>query len=311
MELGNVRAGVGLPAQAVFDRALKGRDCLGVLSALIVGVGEVRIALRRVPRVASPTRRGSLGPGRGCPPSTTARNSHRLNSAAARPVATAACAICALEAPIARRQKKALWQPSGVRRAGQGGGSSDPSEVPDRVLDLAGAATAPATWLRAAAADGGVPLTQTQARARIVVREVAERLAGWWKAELFGPPHREADLAVLGALHDGLRRLRLVRRRGRVLHATARGRVLAGDPAALLEALAGDLGGSDPFTEMVAGEVIRRSPPTASASTTSSWPRRSGRRTAAAGAISQATRLMSARCPGSSARSSVEARPTG
>jgi len=143
-----------------------------------------------------------------------------------------------------------------VRRAGQGGGSSDPSEVPDRVLDLAGAATAPATWLLAAAADGGVPLTQTHALARIVVREAAERWPGWWKAELFGPPHREADLAVLEALHDGLRRLRLVRRRGRVLHATARGRVLAGDPAALLEALASDLGGGDPFTEMVAGEVI-------------------------------------------------------
>jgi len=81
-------------------------------------------------------------------------------------------------------------------------------------------------------------------------------------AEAFG--HRQDgvivdvafDLAVLAALHDGLRRLRLVRRRGRSLHATARGRVFAGDPAALLEMLASDLGGGDPFTEIVAGEVI-------------------------------------------------------
>jgi len=116
-------------------------------------------------------------------------------------------------------------------------------------------ATAPARWLLDAAQDG-VALTQTHALARAVVRAAAERWPGWWNAELFGPPHREADVRVLEAMHDGLKRLRLVRRRGRVLHATARGRQLAADPGALLQALADDLGGGDPFTELVAAEVI-------------------------------------------------------
>jgi hypothetical protein len=63
-------------------------------------------------------------------------------------------------------------------------------------------ATAPARWLLDAAAEG-VALTQTHALARVVVREAAERWPGWWDAELFGPPHRETDLAVLSALHEG------------------------------------------------------------------------------------------------------------
>jgi hypothetical protein len=88
------------------------------------------------------------------------------------------------------------------------------------------------------------------------VREAAERWPAWWYADLFGPPHREADLAVLEELHEGLRRLRLVRRRGRKLHATVRGRELAADPVALLCALASDLGGGDPFCEMVADEIV-------------------------------------------------------
>ncbi len=101
-----------------------------------------------------------------------------------------------------------------------------------------------------------MPLTQTNALARAVVREAAERWPDWWNAELFGPPHREADLAVLEALHDGLRRVRLVRRRGRKLHATVRGRKLLADPVALLHELALDLGGGDPFTAVVAAEVV-------------------------------------------------------
>lgn len=117
-------------------------------------------------------------------------------------------------------------------------------------------ATAPARWLLELAADGGVPLTQTNALARAVVRQAAERWPDWWDAKLFGPPHREADLALLEALHDGLRRLRLICRRGRKLLATTRGRKLVDDPLALLSELAGDLGGGDPFTAMVAEVVI-------------------------------------------------------
>ena len=119
-------------------------------------------------------------------------------------------------------------------------------------------ATAPARWLLESAANGGVPLTQTNALARVVVREAAERWPWWWGAELFGPPHREADVAVLEALHEGLRRLRLVRRRGRKLHATVRGRKLFEDAMVLLYEFAHDLGGGDAFTEMVAEEVIDR-----------------------------------------------------
>jgi hypothetical protein len=129
-------------------------------------------------------------------------------------------------------------------------------EASDPQLEPVRNATAPARWLLDAAAGGGVALTQTYALARAVVREAAERWPHWWDAELFGPPHREADVPVLGALHDGLRRLRLVRRRGRTLHASARGRALAADPAGLLDELASDLGGADAFTEMVAKSVI-------------------------------------------------------
>jgi hypothetical protein len=117
------------------------------------------------------------------------------------------------------------------------------------------AAIAPARWLLEAGTDGGVALTATYALARAVVREAADRWPGWWDAELFGPPHREADLAVLEALHDGLRRLKLMRRRARKLHTTARGRELAGDAPALLQVLMADLGGDDPFTEVVAASV--------------------------------------------------------
>jgi hypothetical protein len=116
-------------------------------------------------------------------------------------------------------------------------------------------ATGPALWMLGTSVDG-IPLTQTHALGRAVVREAAERWPSWWDAELFGPPHRETDLAVLHALHDGLRRLRLVRRRGRRLVATARGRELAADPAALLSVLAGDLGANDPFTDAIAGGVV-------------------------------------------------------
>jgi hypothetical protein len=60
-------------------------------------------------------------------------------------------------------------------------------------------ATAPARWLLDMGAEG-IALTQTHALARAVVREGAERWPQWGDAELFGPPHREADVRVLGEL---------------------------------------------------------------------------------------------------------------
>ena len=121
---------------------------------------------------------------------------------------------------------------------------------------LAAAATAPARWLLELASADGVPLTQTNALARTVVREIAERWPEWWNAELFGPPHREWDMPLVGALHEGLRRRRLVRRRARKLLITARGRKLAADPIALLYELALDLDGGDLFTAMVASVLV-------------------------------------------------------
>lgn len=119
------------------------------------------------------------------------------------------------------------------------------------------APTAPARWLLELGDRGGIPLTQTNALARTIVREAAERWPDWWNADVHGPPHREAELAVLSALHDGLKRVGLMRRRGRKLLTTARGRALARNPAGLLELLATDLGADDPFTGLIASAVTR------------------------------------------------------
>ena len=91
-------------------------------------------------------------------------------------------------------------------------------------------------------------LTQTGALNRALVREAVERWPAWWHADLFGPPNREDEVTPLHELHGLLRRLRLVRRTGRRIVVTARGRRLHADPAALLEAL---------VRELLAGESFR------------------------------------------------------
>jgi hypothetical protein len=129
--------------------------------------------------------------------------------------------------------------------------------VAEDVRDSVTQATAPARWLLELGLEG-VPLTATHVLARAVVREAALRWPGWWNAELFGPPHREADLRVLAALREGLLRSKLMRRRGQKLYATPLGRELATRPALLINKLLPDLGTADPFTEMIADEVLRR-----------------------------------------------------
>jgi hypothetical protein len=109
------------------------------------------------------------------------------------------------------------------------------------VRDSVTQATAPARWLLDLGLEG-VPLTATHVLARAVVREAALRWPGWWNAELFGPPHREADLRVLAALREGLLRSKLMRRRGQKLYATPLGRELATRPALLINKLSPDLG---------------------------------------------------------------------
>ena len=112
------------------------------------------------------------------------------------------------------------------------------------------AATEPARWLLATGLEGAA-LTQTHVLSRALVREAAVRWPGWWNAELFGPPHREADVRLVEVLREGLQRLGLMRRRGRTLKTSPRGRDLLEDPRGLLLALAGDLGGGDPFAQEV------------------------------------------------------------
>jgi hypothetical protein len=116
-------------------------------------------------------------------------------------------------------------------------------------------ATEPARWLLEMGVEA-VPLTQTHALARAVVREGVERWPAWWDTELVGPPQREADVRALEALREGLRRLGLVRRLGRKLFTTKRGRALLEDPDALLACLASDLDGGQELGAVVASAVV-------------------------------------------------------
>lgn len=112
--------------------------------------------------------------------------------------------------------------------------------------DSARTALAPALWLLEQATDG-IALTQTGALNRALVREVAERWPHWWRADLFGPPNRQDDLALLCELNELLRHLRLMRRKGRQIRTTARGRKLQADPPTLLLALARELLAGEDF----------------------------------------------------------------
>jgi len=109
----------------------------------------------------------------------------------------------------------------------------------------------PLLWLLDRGRDG-LPLTQTGALGQRIVREAAARFPGWWDSELFGAPHREADLALLEALHALTRRARLLRRRGRRLLPTARARAALRKPEALLEAVAPHIIDGDTFEREVA-----------------------------------------------------------
>ena len=90
-------------------------------------------------------------------------------------------------------------------------------------------------------------MTQTGALNRGFVREVAERWPGWWAAEIFGPPHRETDVTPLMELHELLRALRIIRRRGSQVTTTKKGRSLQANPPALLQLLTNALIDGDSF----------------------------------------------------------------
>jgi hypothetical protein len=111
---------------------------------------------------------------------------------------------------------------------------------------IASQALAPALWLLERGQDG-IALTKTGALNRALVCEVVERWPGWWYGEPSGPPYREHDVALLRELHALLLRSGLLRRAGRRIVTTRRGRRLRDDPAALLAALTGELLDGDGF----------------------------------------------------------------
>jgi hypothetical protein len=110
-----------------------------------------------------------------------------------------------------------------------------------------------ARWLLNRAADG-IALTQTGALNRALVREAVELRPEWWNTALFGPPNREDEIVPLARLHELLRGLRLLRRSGRRVVATARARNLLADPATLLDASAVAILAGDTFAATV-GEL--------------------------------------------------------
>jgi hypothetical protein len=107
---------------------------------------------------------------------------------------------------------------------------------------------APMRWLLEHAGDE-ITLTQSNYIARPLVLDAIERFDWWdWKK----PPHSEADVPQLDQLREAAQARHLIRRRGKKLLATAKGRALVGDPVALWQQLALTLGGTDDFGLMVA-----------------------------------------------------------
>jgi hypothetical protein len=123
---------------------------------------------------------------------------------------------------------------------------------PPVTVDTSQAVTV-ARWLLDRAVNG-IALTQTGALNRALVREAVELRPDWWDTALFGPPNREDEIVPLARLHELLRGLRLLRRSGRRIGATARARTLLAEPAALLDACATALLAGDTF-DAVVGEL--------------------------------------------------------
>jgi hypothetical protein len=119
-----------------------------------------------------------------------------------------------------------------------------PRTPPQEEIDTA---FAPLLWLLDRAEKDGLPLTQTGALGRSIVQEAVAEFPAWWDVALFGPPRREAELALLETLHDLCRRARLLRRRKRRLPLTARARQARRKPDLLLDTVASHLYGGYPF----------------------------------------------------------------
>lgn len=112
-----------------------------------------------------------------------------------------------------------------------------------------GGAVAPLRWLlELAAPPGGTELTQSHYLARATVVAAVERF-GWWDWKK--PPRSEADVHQLTTLRDAANRLRLLRRRGRRLHLTARGTELLAAPDRLWALVATETEDGEDLTRMV------------------------------------------------------------
>ncbi len=114
-----------------------------------------------------------------------------------------------------------------------------------------------ATWLLASGRGGPGP---DEDRPRCSAPSCATRPSAgrqWWNHELFGKPHREAELPVLEETHAALRRLRLLRRQRETLRTTARGREPLSDPDALVRALREDLSRRRLRRRRMAGRRVR------------------------------------------------------
>lgn len=125
------------------------------------------------------------------------------------------------------------------------------------MTDAAATSGTVASWLLRRCSDGA-PLTQTGALSRAMVREAVEAFPWTYDVRLTGPPHQEADVRVLVEVHQGLRRSRLLLKRGKQVRTSKRGRVLLDDPAALRAALLEELAGGDPFSAELWGAVHER-----------------------------------------------------
>lgn len=121
------------------------------------------------------------------------------------------------------------------------------------------AAVEPLLWLLGLLEDG-VKLTQTGALPRALVREAVERYPDWWDSELFGPPHREAEIYPLEVLHTLVDELKLARPRRGILKLGPRGRALRADPSALLATIASTIaaGGASRQLDLALAELLAR-----------------------------------------------------
>lgn len=112
-----------------------------------------------------------------------------------------------------------------------------------------GEAVGPMFWLLHKAAEpAGAELTQSNYLARTTVVEAVQRF-GWWSFE--SAPRSESDVHQLLVLRQAANRLRLVRRRGRRLHLTSRGRELLASPERLWEQVATETEDDEQFTRVV------------------------------------------------------------